>query len=136
MVKLQDRRVLIASLFLPVTVTEQDEPSPELSENIPRAQELEPRPTHANKKPSLGSRTLTGPIASILDDLATKSKVATPISTPSKETSNPFLSFASINDALNQVGSVTRAAAAPVVSAVSSVIGTTATRSANLPSPP
>ncbi|KZV93676.1 hypothetical protein EXIGLDRAFT_673899 [Exidia glandulosa HHB12029] len=136
MVKLQDRRVLIASLFLPVTVTEQDEPSHEISENIPRAQELEPRPTHANKKPSLGSRTLTGPITSILDDLAGKSKVATPISTPMKETSNPFLSFASINDALNQVGSVTRAAAAPVVSAVSSVIGTTATRSANLPSPP
>ena len=64
-----------------------------------------------------------------------QSKVTTPISTPNKESGNPFLSFASINDAIAQVGSATRAAAAPVVDAVSNVIGSR-TATANLPSPP
>lgn len=114
---LQDRRVIIASLFLPVTLVPQEEDVVPLGQHD-QAQATSPQPA---SKPPLGSRP--GPIASILDDLATKSKVATPISTPNKEATNPFFSFSSINDALSQAGTAARAVVAPVVDAVTSANG-------------
>ncbi|KDQ16896.1 glycosyltransferase family 20 protein [Botryobasidium botryosum FD-172 SS1] len=94
-------RVLVVSFFLPHTVSFQDspeatpvataKPTPAVS-----AARLPPVSDALAPKPKRRPGKLEGPIQSIVDDLALRSKLNSPIQTPVKEVANPFLSFASL----------------------------------------
>ncbi|GJJ09322.1 hypothetical protein Clacol_003544 [Clathrus columnatus] len=103
MTSFRDHRVIIASLFLPNTVAL----SSDISETSSEVSYSPVPPTPSLLTPTLQVvRPPNTPLLSIVEDLAVKSKVVTPIGgTPRSET-NPFaVSFQSLDKALFPAGS-------------------------------